>query len=638
MSDRNVGFRPDIQGIRGLAVLLVVLYHSGGILPAGFIGVDIFFVISGFVIMKSVERRIADGHPFSIWDFLGRRVRRLFPALALLLSATMLMTPWFGTFSSRTQTFRTGIFSSVSAANLFLYRFRPEGYFETKEKANALLHLWSLAVEEQFYIFFAVLAALVGFGLRGRKGQLNFKVVLVILGTISLALCLFLGKRDVVLPRALVRIFGSESLGADFSFYLPFTRAWEFVSGILLAAATSRIYFLRASRLRQFCVVSLLVASCLVVSESRAFPGLQALLPVVLTVLLIGQAPVGGFPAVLLRSKILRWIGDRSYSWYLWHWPLIQFINPVAPGNKAVLLTAGLFGLIPAHLSFKYFEQFFIRQKLRRVSSFGLLALPIFVSTVLLVTLPTYAAELNVHFDAENGCESGSLEDLQRESACTVEIENSIGQAILLGDSHAGQLSEGFIAAAGKLGLDATVATRAGKPLFVADGSPMRAGDDELVDAVINSKPLVVVIAQSRYPTLLADGVDWSKAFSPVVDRFVAAGIKVVVVDTAVFIYIEPRECSVFSIFINRCEASVIAKRSSVIQYVRDALDEERAAVGQTGATVVDLIDVFCGKDECPSRRKGKWMWRDSSHMSIYASELAAPKLEAAMSSVINGS
>jgi len=123
-------YRHDIQGLRGIAILLVVLYHAGVLFRGGFVGVDVFFVISGFVITSSLLRRLQTNEQISLLEFYGRRVRRLLPALAAMLVLVIGMSTWFSAIAARTQTVRTGWFATFSTANLFLYRFRPDGYFE----------------------------------------------------------------------------------------------------------------------------------------------------------------------------------------------------------------------------------------------------------------------------------------------------------------------------------------------------------------------------------------------------------------------------------------------------------------------------------------------------------------------------
>jgi peptidoglycan/LPS O-acetylase OafA/YrhL len=547
----------------------------------------------------------------------------------------MLMAPWFGTIASRTQTLRTGLFSSVSAGNLFLYRFRPEGYFESKEKTNALLHLWSLAIEEQFYLGFALILGAAGILARRRNVAQATTGVFVLLGATSLSLSVILGQREIALPQQFVRLLGSGALDADFNFYMPFTRAWEFIAGILLATTNWQSRLLTTARVRLFVAIALFGIALVAISDARPFPGLVALLPVAFAVVLIGQAPMCGPLANILESKLMRWIGDRSYSWYLWHWPLIQFVNPLFPGNRVALLAAAAFSILPAHFSYTFVEGPVQRVATRRSSMVALAILPLCVSALTFITASNPFSELNLHLDAERGCERGEASSADRSSRCTLPVKNSIGQAILIGDSHAGQLSEGFVIAAHRLGLDATIATRAGKPLLAPSGVSVKPGEDELLDAVVAQHPRVVVVAQSRYPTSLPEGVDWRDAFAPVVAILESTGAKVVIVNTSVMIGIEPGECSPASIFLDRCDAQVVAPRLAEKEVVDGTLVDERAAVRGSSAVVVDLLNVLCTKSVCPARREGKWMWRDSSHMSRYASELAAPILEAAISKVL---
>jgi hypothetical protein len=343
---------------------------------------------------------------------------------------------------------------------------------------------------------------------------------------------------------------------------------------------------------------------------------------------------MGGPLASILESKLMQWIGDRSYSWYLWHWPFIQFVNPLFPGNKAALLAAAALSIVPAHFSFTFVEGPLQRSGTRRSSILALAVMPLCVAILAFAFTPNPSAELNVHLDAERGCESGDPSLISRESKCTFRVENSNGRAILIGDSHAGQLAEGFVIASQELGLDATIATRAGKPLLAPTGAAMQPGDDELLDAVISEKPSLVVIAQSRYPTLLPDGVTWGDVFAPVVNRLEAEGIGVVVVNSSAVLGIEPRECSIVSTYFRRCDAEVVGVRSQLAKNVEGSLEEERSATSESDAVVVQLLDVFCTEYDCAAQKDGKWMWRDSSHMSRYASELAAPILRAAMSKV----
>ena len=627
---RSPQFRPDVQGIRAVAVLLVVLYHAGGIVGAGFVGVDMFFVISGYVIMGSVQRRLLISKSFSITEFLGRRVRRLFPALAVVVGITMIATPWFAPISSLTQSMRTGLFSSVSAANVFLYRFRPDGYFEVAEKTNPLLHMWSLSIEEQFYLGFALLLGLLTLIRRVRLSTRVLVATFALVGVASFALCVYLGSESLSIPSTLSRIVGSDALDSDFNFYLPFTRAWEFIVGILLAfVPVSKSYRPLA---RSVLALVLLMMSVVLISDQDRFPGLLAAIPVALTVVLIGNAPIDGPLGALLASRTMVFIGDRSYSWYLWHWPIIQFVRPIFPESRLILVAAAAASFGLAMLSYRHLELRFMSRKRSVLHTAGLTLVPLVVAAAAFVVPFKPFPELGLHLDAERGCESGDPALVARDPRCTIAVGGSRGQAVLLGDSHAGQLSEGFVLAAHQLKLDATIAVRAGKPLLARSTSPTEPGDDELIDAVISSRPSVVVVAQSRYPSLLPDGTNWSQLFDPLVDYFAAQSIPIVVVNSSAVIEIEPKSCSWLSIELGRCRAETSATRSQVKVAVSTTLEEERAALSTSMYRPVSLLDLFCDDQVCPARQDGKWMWRDSSHMSRYASELTAPLLRDAMS------
>lgn len=635
VSEHPLAFRPDIQGVRALAVLLVVLYHSGGIVTSGFVGVDMFFVISGYVIMKSVQRRLLEDGDFSITNFLARRVRRLFPALVVVIVTTMVLAPFLGTLSSRTQTLRTGLFSSLSAANVYLYRFRPNGYFESQEKSNALLHLWSLAIEEQFYLGFAGLLFVVCLIARRRNRPPKYVGAFVLIGSLSFLLCMYISQRALSVPQGLVRAVGNDVLDQDFNFYLPLTRAWEFIAGILLACVSQKSRDEANPLIRQIAVVMLLFLCLLFIDDSRNFPGALTLFPIALSITLIGRTPLNGFLGRALQSRWLTWIGDRSYSWYLWHWPIIQFVNPVFQGNKIALACASAASLVPAHLSYRFLERPIQMKSLRRSQMLALAAGPLVLASLAFLIAPNPSGELGLHLDAERGCESADASTVQRESRCTLTVKGSTGQAILVGDSHAGQLSEGFVVAAHELGLDATIAIRAGKPFLASAPGPIRSGDNDLLDAVLLQDPELVVIAQSRYPSLMPENTNWSDLFAPIVNKLQEEGVKVVVVNTSIAIGVEPRECSVIASVVGRCGADVVALRTTLDQQVSSTLEEERRAADESSVVLVDLLDVVCPSTECPARRTGKWVWRDSSHISRFTSEEAAPKLLVGMKSAL---
>jgi peptidoglycan/LPS O-acetylase OafA/YrhL len=300
---QTMHYRADIDGLRALAIIPVVLFHLGfTFFNGGYIGVDVFFVISGYLITSIIYREIHAGS-FSFARFYERRVRRLFPALFAVLvvtsmAAVVLMGP--NDFMSFSQSLGA---TSVFTANLIFWR--TAGYFDGPAEMKPLLHAWSLAVEEQFYIFFPILLLLVHRYLPHRVRAAVAGIALT-----SFAVSLVYIQRD-----------------QSAVFYLPIFRAWELLLGVLLALD----FFpcVASQRLRDVLSVTGLALICYGVvafSDSTVFPGVAALFPTLGTVLLIHAS--GSGPSVvgrLLSVRSLVFIGIISYPLYLWHWPLIVF-------------------------------------------------------------------------------------------------------------------------------------------------------------------------------------------------------------------------------------------------------------------------------------------------------------------------
>lgn len=310
MSD-STAYRNDIQGLRALAVAPVVLYHADGrLLPGGFVGVDMFFVISGYLITQILLREIETG-TFSVRRFYERRVRRLFPALFVMLAAVLIWGFMILSPEDFDELASTALATIVFASNAMF--FSLSDYFEGPAELKPLLHTWSLAVEEQFYLVFPlVLAGMARFAPRLLKP-------LLWIGSVgSLALCILLTR--------------SHQMAA---FYLPMTRAWELLAGALIAAGA--VPAVRGQLARDgLSLIGLVLigASLVLIDRSMRFPGVLALAPVLGTALVIhagqGGATAGGR---LLSLPPLVWLGALSYSLYLWHWPLMAYARYTTIGE-----------------------------------------------------------------------------------------------------------------------------------------------------------------------------------------------------------------------------------------------------------------------------------------------------------------
>ena len=644
MEKSKNNYRAEIQGLRAIAVLLVVFYHAEVFFKSGFIGVDVFFVISGFVIAQSINHQYSEQNNFSIVNFYARRVRRLLPGLAAMLAIVLVLSTWLSTISSRVQTVRTGLFATFSLSNLFLFRFRPDGYFEVTEKTNALIHTWSLSIEEQFYVVFPlVFAAIVHFGKRKKIDHRKLVLVVFIgISLLSFVLSVVASTRGIHGLNGIVsRVIGSDSLDSRFAFYLPFTRAWEFLAGVLLAQI--RIGNKSSTKTELFGLLGLIliVISALTFENLSSFPGYVVIFPVVGTTLVLFFSTEKSLLGKVLSHKWLVWIGDRSYGWYLWHWPLIQFVKPFWPNSHVAAFFAGLSAIVPAALSYRYLENKF-RHQLRwrkpemmiAVISFSLL-LPL----VAAVSSRSVMPELGPHQDATLGCEYGDLMKIESGGKCVFPSGLNGGSAVLIGDSHAGQLTEAFIPASHDLGLDAVIAVKGNNPyLFMTWDQVQNEASYPFISIqrIVEINPKVVVIAQSSYSREVPSGITWSDQFYPILEILENHKIPVVVVAESVVVNIRPQECSVAQVMLGFCNAEKSLNRFDLEKGRSIRVKQEEIAVSKVNnAVILDTLPVLCPTQICSTRRDGEWWWRDDAHISITASKALTPLLTNTMRSAI---
>jgi peptidoglycan/LPS O-acetylase OafA/YrhL len=336
--------RPDIQGLRAIAVLTVVAFHSRLPVPGGFVGVDMFFVISGYVITAMLQAEWAVTGRISFGRFYVRRFKRLVPALTILVVITvaisfLVLSP-LGTQQTAA---KTAVGATLFVANVVIAQ-TTGGYFDAPAETNPLLNIWSLSVEEQFYLGFPALLA-IGWFLSKRARFSTFLIVGCIAAA-SFALAV-LGASH---PQ-----FHHSLLG----FYSPLTRAWEFASGALLFLSVTRLTISRHLATTLGLLGALILgASLWLITRTTIFPGVWTLLPVTGTVLLIFARthqfnPVTKALAALPIVKV----GDWSYSIYLWHWPFIVFTALVWPKNSPAVLIAAAASFVPAIASYEWVEQ-----------------------------------------------------------------------------------------------------------------------------------------------------------------------------------------------------------------------------------------------------------------------------------------
>jgi peptidoglycan/LPS O-acetylase OafA/YrhL len=308
-------YRPDIDGLRAFAVLSVVLYHAfPKVVTGGFVGVDIFFVISGFLISKILFTEMTE-HRFSFTTFYGRRIRRIFPALAVCLAAVLAFGFVSLMPSELAQMGKHAFFGAAFLSNKVLWS--ESGYFDNAATYKPLLHLWSLGIEEQFYIVWPALLWVV-FRLKAKVGRL-LAVLFLTSFTINVALSI-------------------TNISADF--YLPVSRFWELLAGAGLAWRRKIVLSLNVRSWISFAGLGALVTSAAFFTADMRFPGWLALLPVAGAAAVILAGPEAAVNRIVFSNRAVVFIGLISYPLYLWHWPLISFASVIRLGKAPTPLMA----------------------------------------------------------------------------------------------------------------------------------------------------------------------------------------------------------------------------------------------------------------------------------------------------------
>ncbi|MET0419241.1 MAG: acyltransferase family protein, partial [Actinoplanes sp.] len=359
----HLGFRPDIEGLRAVAVVLVVLSHAGiGMFAGGYVGVDVFFVISGFLITSLLLREVTKTGKISLPRFYARRAIRLLPVSAVVLVAT-LAASWLWLPSTRFKSISLdALYSTFYGIN---WRLAYEGtdYLNAEAAPSPLQHLWSLAVEEQFYLIWPLLLLVVWAGRRAARSAL---IALSVLVVVSLAISV-----------------QQTTSAAPWAYFGSHTRAWELGIGALVAIGAG--FLARTPKMLSAVLtwggLVAVVASAILYDKSTAFPGYAAALPVLGTAAVIagGSSAAGWGAGTLIGTGPFRFIGKLSYGWYLWHWPVLM-IWPAAFMKDATVKGNLVFAVAALGLAFVTYHLVenpvrmrpWLRSRARRGLSLGL--------------------------------------------------------------------------------------------------------------------------------------------------------------------------------------------------------------------------------------------------------------------------
>jgi len=656
-------YRRDIDGLRAIAVLSVVAFHAfPGLIRGGFIGVDVFFVISGFLISSIIFSNLDNG-TFSFAEFYVRRVKRIFPALILVLG-TCFALGWFVLLTDEFELLGKHIAGGAAfISNLVL--LGETGYFDTVADTKPLLHLWSLGVEEQFYIVFPVLFAV------AHKKKLNLLSIAVLSSVVSFLFSILIIKNHAV---------------ADF--YSPGTRCWELTIGSILAwitlykpeytAATpgslgkwlSKAIFRDGREIdgttlaNATSILSLLLLSYGFwhINKNIGFPGKWALIPVFSAVLIIFSGPNAWVNRVILSNRLAVWAGLISFPLYLWHWPLLVFSRIVEGGTASptIRILAVLLSFILAFLTYRLIEH---------PIRFGTQKKTIVVMLVLIMTAVGcfgYAAYAQKILPKSKASFSDYTYDLKKfnfipcsdklaggDLGLTYCYSNSTAPtALIIGDSHADDKFYGL-----------SKAVNEEKWLIVANASCPPIKDVQVVSADhtvctgkiekyfniaeenTSIKTVVLSFAQ-LYPLnefVAADHLsanvnpndiqisdmhdtkaDKAKSFYNGLDRGIEyldkIGKKVILLVDIPELTFFPKDClrSHNACTYNRND---LLKRQALMRGEYEKLKKKYPQI-----LIYDPIDIFCKEDLCQSTYFGRSMYRDSHHLSLYGSEIYGQK------------
>jgi peptidoglycan/LPS O-acetylase OafA/YrhL len=603
------------------------------------VGVDIFFVISGFVITASLAREWERTGTLNLPAFYVRRVKRLLPGLATVLGfvavAGVLLTPVAATHMTAV----TGVAAGIFGANMYLGSL-PNGYFDASSSLDPLLHTWSLAVEEQFYLAFPLLLLVVW------RKRLRIRPVVAIAAVLVVSFALALAWQHLDPPLA---FYGSPA------------RAWEFAAGALAALLIPvwrRLPSLICSALALTGIIAIFAAVAFGPVGSSLT--LRLGLPVAGTCLLMiaghCRNPISG----ILSLGPLSWVGDLSYSWYLWHWPMIVFAAALWPLAGFATWIAAVASLVPAWLAYRFIEnpiRFKWSPTPRRVLvlAAACIAVPVGLSIATLeVRLPTaYGAKVATadHIDRRRGCDGTAPLGL-KPSACTWPIQHARGTVVLIGDSNAGHFSEPVIAADRALRLNTFVATQGACDFsdhFTLSDSGCVKFDRGSLNWLRQHPPNLVIIGART--DLYITGRFVIPGISPQVDQVDRARvyerrlhstllelsrsrIPVLVVHPIPYMpAANPGACASLLLYLNHgCGRTSMTSRKSVDAWLSLALAAEQKAIASVPRTsLLNLEDEICNTTTCSTNHNGVPMYRDQYHLSIPGALSLTPILRRAI-------
>ncbi|MDX8502801.1 acyltransferase family protein [Mesorhizobium sp. VK4C] len=643
MSAPSPDFRPDIEGLRALAVAGVVAFHFGlTALPGGFAGVDIFFVISGYLITRHLVTEISQTGRLDLLRFYARRARRLLPAALFVIAATLAAGAVILSPEEQALYSKGAMWASAYMINLWLIRWSFD-YFANDAANNPFIHYWSLSVEEQFYLAWPGLLML---AVWLKPGKRTIVLAIGLTGLVSFAVCAWL-----------------TTVSQPWAFYFSPLRAWEFAAGGLASMAPAWL-LQRRPRLAQvfsLCGLALIALAYLTFSEEAPFPGFLALVPVAGTVLLLlaGAAGVRDGVNAALALPPLQWVGKLSYSLYLWHWPVIVYAGMLVEDLTLAQRLACL-GLTLALSALSYH---LIENPIRRNGWLMANAARALVPALLLTGTGVAAAYGNAALavrgqdpEQRSIAASAAKPATARATACvegydTVTPKPCVfgdGRRMiaLFGDSHADHWSTPLIEAGKKNGYRVETWLKSScRPsrfsYYVTklnrDYRECDQWREQAIKEIIAAKPSLVVISELALTSSrkMAAGKGepdtpdavWRAGLRSTLVSLSKAGLKIAFIRDVPFNDENIDTCVSRALWRDKAPSLCDQTRSYAANDKMAAIERE-IVTSVPNASYVDLTDRFCNATTCHVFIDGQLAFRDQHHLATPFAESLEPEVE----------
>jgi peptidoglycan/LPS O-acetylase OafA/YrhL len=623
----RIPFRADIEGLRALAIILVVVSHIG--LPffsSGFIGVDVFFVLSGYLITSLLIKEIDSTGRLDLARFYARRARRLLPAAILLVVVVCIIEAIIVSPIVQFRILKAAVATIFYSSNFYFARVGLRDglrYFEQESAVSPLLHTWSLAVEEQFYLAWPVVLLLLSKAGRSRKAVM---IALIAMATASFAFCVW-----------------QTSINPIGAFFEPFSRVWEFCAGGLIACLPAALFtqHRRLSSWMGAIGIFALLACAQLIRESE-FPGYVALIPVLGTVavLLAGSGAPDSLIPRILSTRPAQALGGLSYSLYLWHWPALVIGQQLFPSGAAIVRLASIgVAILLAVLTHRTVE-YPLRFNPRLVSKSSL-TLKLALLSAILCTCGLAGWRLILLHSNQFHKFDRAAKDLPglyivgcgperpdpKPRLCYFgATHNPRSTVVLLGDSHAAQWFPALqqISEAQNWKLVTIVKPGCSALMTKEDASPQFADVCAewrrlAIDNIQQLHPDLVVVASTSMHAapnrrLLTDLAVWQQAAHDTFSVLAQTGAAVRFIRDTPHAKYNALECLAQAEWDGRTQCAPVRPAEALFPDIYAA--EVRGAAGLENVSFIDLSDALCGADQCPLEIDGMVVYRDYDHLT----------------------